>query len=135
MSTTGYKRMMDLPETIREAIFAYEVLRSLGFPADEIYVRMQAAFGLLSIVLRHVDSPEWAWDIGLVDDEWKVETSFSVGWTEAVRLWHETCGDPIVRNAYFASRARGDLVGVMMSLISKGVRIPVVVKTGESPQA
>jgi len=114
----------DLLAPIREALAAHEILRTLGFPSADIYVRSCKTF--LQVVLRS-QAKEFVIDIAPVngpdrDLERLCDTAdqFTKAWQDAVQAYNVTFTDSQRKEILEESKVRENAVDLLAAMILKG---------------
>jgi hypothetical protein len=107
---------------VRDCIFAHEVLRRIGFPANEIYAGVANIVGVgrAAVMVLRSAGRQWTWTIGRLE---MPDLEFQRLYEEAGEAWNRL--DPAGDVWGFHGSdidARGAVV--IASIVSKGIPIP-----------
>lgn len=108
--------------SVRDCVFAFEVLRRIGFPADEIYAGVGNIIGegRCAIMVLRSAGREWTWTIAQLEID---DAKFQRLWAEAGEAWNRL---PPHDDAWGFHGSRIDAMGaiVVASITAKGIPIP-----------
>jgi hypothetical protein len=110
MSDYHFGSPLDIPEEIREALYCYEVLRTVGVPAAFIFaMKLDGGIGMI-VRWRDVEIAVAGYRTSMTNDE------FERDWPAAVALWNETCNTDS-RWALLESETRQNAVSILSPLM------------------
>jgi hypothetical protein len=115
----------EINPVLKEALFAHEVLRSLGFEADEIFLLFDPDDEPeyeIGVGLR-TQGKSFNWGIGLIINH--AGEDIPKAWTEAVNLWNATDPEDDSEWKYKESESFAHAAGVYLKLKLMGFDVPL----------
>jgi hypothetical protein len=111
---------VEIHQTLVEALAVQEMLRTLGFPPDDIFVAYypDGIFVVLKTQGKELSVSCGEHPNGCDDLE------FEKMWRDTVNAWNNTLTDDDMRQIIDRSKLRDDAVGLLGAIVNKGISIP-----------